>query len=115
MAIIRVFPAVKPPPRKAPPRPGAKVFPLHPEPWRKDAACATDPDPDAWFPEPGDDPGRAEHALDVCRTRCPVQLACRLYALIRPEHEGIWGGMTRNQRSRMLNESRRRGERGDVA
>jgi hypothetical protein len=119
MAIIRVFPIVKPPKvsRSSGGRPAseASLRPLQPEPWRKFAACLGH-DPEDWFPEPGDDPRRTADAQRVCRTECPVQTECLLYALARNERHGIWGGMTPRQRTRMVKEARaRRTAAGDVA
>lgn len=73
------------------------------------AACA-EPGLDAelWFPQKGAhglNSGRIAQAIAICNT-CPVQAACAEWAL--SQHvEGIWGGLTRNDR---LRERRRRRE-----
>lgn len=60
--------------------------------------CAT-VDPDIFFPEE-DLPGyedTVELAKSICRT-CPYLDSCRSYALSADE-QGIWGGMTKKERS----------------
>jgi hypothetical protein len=86
---------------------------LRVEQWKEHAACRDDPDPDAWFPDTGDE-DRKEHALNICRTRCFVRLDCLMSGLAYGER-GIWGGMTEKQRSTALNEVRRRKSAGNVA
>ena len=68
--------------------------------------------PDAWFPE-GNASGRPRHetigltmvneAKKLCLTSCPVLRDCREYALKHAEPDGIWGGMTPNDRKIALN------------
>lgn len=67
--------------------------------WRLHAACRHT-DPDTWFPTPGDNHTRNQ-ALRICRA-CPVQQQCAQYAFHIDATEGIWGGLTPNQRSRIL-------------
>jgi WhiB family redox-sensing transcriptional regulator len=40
---------------------------------------------------------REEEAKRVC-ARCPVQLACRAYALEAEEPYGVWGGLSEDER-----------------
>ncbi|AQT78303.1 hypothetical protein B1R94_02210 [Mycolicibacterium litorale] len=67
--------------------------------WRLQAACRSH-DPDLWFPERGDKRTKAA-ALRICRT-CPVIAACRDYALRTGQPDGIWGGLTQTQRTKLL-------------
>lgn len=66
------------------------------EDWVKDALCAQT-DPDMFFPEPG---RVAADAKQICAA-CDVREQCLAYALEHREREGIWGGKTPKQRSRM--------------
>lgn len=61
-------------------------------------------DPELWFPEKGD-ANRA--AIRFCG-QCPVQQACLRYALKTDQKYGIWGGLTADQRSRLLGRGRGR-------
>ena len=65
--------------------------------WMSDGAC-TQVGGDVWFADPGhNDLVRA--AKRVCAT-CPVQEACRDYALAEPDLMGVWGGLSKAQRQR---------------
>lgn len=73
------------------------------EHWSAEAACHDHPEPDLWYPTAGqggtDDIGVIE-ALHICAT-CDVRERCLEYALTHNE-PGIWGGLTENQRRRLL-------------
>lgn len=71
------------------------------EDWRADALCAQT-DPDMFFPEPG---RVAQDAKTIC-TRCPVRQQCLTYAINNRMNEGIWGGLTPKQRTRVPREHR---------
>ena len=58
--------------------------------WHARAACRDHPDPDLWFPGPGNN-RRAQSAVEICRS-CPVQIDCARYAADAGEQFGIWGG-----------------------
>ncbi|HHC08417.1 MAG TPA: WhiB family transcriptional regulator [Actinobacteria bacterium] len=76
--------------------------------WRAAAACAGAP-LDLFFPE-SDLPEAAAAALAVCAT-CDVREACLAFALATNQTEGIWGGMTADERRRLrrrLRDRRRR-------
>ncbi len=86
--------------------------------WKDHGACNSAPDPDAWFPEPGADVRHSERTQAAIRTcaQCFVRFDCLLSALARDEVYGIWGGMTRKQRIRLVRETReRQAEHGDAA
>jgi WhiB family transcriptional regulator, redox-sensing transcriptional regulator len=70
--------------------------------WMADAACAT-ADPDAWFPEKGENSFAAKR---ICRA-CEVRPECLEYALSRNERFGTWGGKTERER-RALQRQRER-------
>lgn len=79
-----------------------------PPAWVLDGVCAQT-DPDAWYWE-RNDPTSAErqiHARRICRTSCPVQRDCLLWALAHEEPYGIWGGTSAVQRRRMMRAYRR--------
>jgi WhiB family redox-sensing transcriptional regulator len=74
--------------------------------------------PDAWFP----DGNRGQSAYDersamnmvaeakrMCLTACPILLECREYALKHAEPDGVWGGMTPNERKIALGRPNSRG------
>lgn len=54
--------------------------------WEK-AACAGDPNQEAWFPFPSQS---FEYARDVCN-ECPIRTACGQYAEATGQ-SGVWGG-----------------------
>jgi WhiB family redox-sensing transcriptional regulator len=66
--------------------------------WRLEAGCAGSPDPDMFFPDRN---SSAVEALAICE-RCPVDLMCRAYAIEHQERDGIWGGLTEDQREQLL-------------
>ena len=68
--------------------------------WRHRATCR-DEDPELFFPVGTSGPALLQIAAakTVCR-RCPVVTECLTYALEHGE-EGIWGGMSEDER-RML-------------
>lgn len=79
--------------------------------WRDFAACYGK-NTDIFFPtgEAGRGGGISDHdiakAKAIC-ARCPVGDSCLQYALTKPERDGIWGGMTAEERR----EERRRWSR----
>jgi WhiB family transcriptional regulator, redox-sensing transcriptional regulator len=69
--------------------------------WWSLAACQH-ADPDIFFPISGSGPARAQlaGAKAVC-ARCPVRHECLRYALATGPVQGIWGGMTEEERRLM--------------
>lgn len=57
-------------------------------------ALCTQTDPDAFFPEKGQNPNRAKK---VC-ARCPIRTGCLTYALDNDIRFGVWGGTSENER-----------------
>ena len=55
--------------------------------------------PDAFFIDFKDTqaPEKMKNSKALCAT-CPIQLLCLEYALEAGEQDGIWGGLTRNER-----------------
>lgn len=71
------------------------------ESWAHQGLCVGQ-DPEIWFPKnEADEPV----AVRVC-VRCPVKRECAEYALRIKEAHGVWGGLTEQDRRRIL---RRRG------
>lgn len=71
------------------------------EPWRHKAACKNKPS-EWWFPDDGSRTHTTlkpenHHAIQICKT-CPVQQQCATWAITKPEHHGIWGALTAEQR-----------------
>ncbi len=72
--------------------------------WRVKALCRNQ-DPSVFF-HPDGERGKArrhrqEKAKEVC-AQCPVLLRCREHSLAFEEPFGIWGGLTEEERSRLL-------------
>ena len=76
----------------------APVFETIPAPgaWISRAACANEPT-DLFFPEDGEG---TELAKAICGG-CPVRAECIGYAVAIPSLDGIWGGLTRQERFRL--------------
>jgi len=73
--------------------------------WWSLAACQS-VDPDLFFPMSATNPARSELAAAkaVC-ANCPVQDECLQYALAAGQVQGIWGGMSEEER-RLLRQRR---------
>jgi WhiB family transcriptional regulator, redox-sensing transcriptional regulator len=66
--------------------------------WAERAACLAEP-PDLFFPiGASGPPEHVARAKAVC-LRCPVREQCLAYAL-ETAQQGIWGGLTEDERSR---------------
>jgi WhiB family transcriptional regulator, redox-sensing transcriptional regulator len=77
------------------------------EQWRSKAACL-DENTERFFPIGTSGPAvdQAEEAKAVCR-RCPVITQCLNWALETGQHDGIWGGMTEDERRALRRRQRR--------
>lgn len=75
--------------------------------WRTRAECR-DQDPELFFPTGTTGPAllQIEDALAVC-ARCPVVDACLQWALETNQEQGVWGGMTEDERRRWKRRSAR--------
>ena len=69
------------------------------QPWMDLALCAQ-VDPEAFFPEKGASPRAAKR---VC-TECPVRTQCLEYALANGERFGVWGGLSEQERRKLMRE-----------
>lgn len=58
--------------------------------------------PDMFFLDKGDrqGPEKIRISKELCGA-CPLQVLCLEYALEANEENGIWGGLTRNERNNM--------------
>jgi WhiB family transcriptional regulator, redox-sensing transcriptional regulator len=77
-----------------------KTLPPNPSPpdmWQDQAACFGI-DPDTFFPTSEDEAGPA---LAYC-TACPIRQTCLAWALKNGERYGVWGGLTEQQRRRVV-------------
>jgi len=76
--------------------------------WQHHAAC-TSHDPELFFPIGSASPALAqlERARQICRT-CPVQTPCLEWAISIGADDGIWGGLSEQER-RSLRRRQRRG------
>ena len=68
------------------------------EHWREGAACHDAPDVD-FFPAP-DDLGAITLAKAVCEN-CPVVDDCLTFAIETRQPDGIWGGLSAKERTRV--------------
>lgn len=78
--------------------------------WQADAACLG-VDTRIFFPPEGRRGVRhrsLENAAKRICAQCPVQLACRHYALQAHEAYGVWGGLTEDERRLLTAASTRR-------
>jgi WhiB family redox-sensing transcriptional regulator len=80
---------------------------VYPPDWRDDAACL-EVDPDLFFPDGDIRSARAQvkRAKLICRG-CPVTATCLNWALASSQEAGIWGGLTEDERRRLLRRGRR--------
>lgn len=70
--------------------------------WRSAAACRY-ADPDLFFPvsDSGKSLDQVSEAKAVC-AGCPARLACLAFALSTRQTHGIWGGLTEQERYRLM-------------
>jgi WhiB family transcriptional regulator, redox-sensing transcriptional regulator len=71
--------------------------PLPPDMWQDKAACYGI-DPDVFFPTSEEE---ASPALTFCSV-CGIRETCLAWALKNGERYGVWGGLTEQQRRRLL-------------
>jgi WhiB family redox-sensing transcriptional regulator len=66
--------------------------------WRAKGLCRRF-DPELWFPVGNSGPAQqqAQEAKSICQ-RCPVRLECLSWAMETGQREGVWGGMTEQER-----------------
>jgi WhiB family transcriptional regulator, redox-sensing transcriptional regulator len=78
--------------------------------WEHYAGCLGT-DPELFFPLGNTGPavGQAEEAKAVCRTSCPVVADCLRGALLRGEGDGVFGGMTVDERKALVRYASRHG------
>ncbi|MFE7675811.1 WhiB family transcriptional regulator [Streptomyces albidoflavus] len=69
--------------------------------WRYSAVCREE-DPELFFPIGNTGPAllQVEEAKAVCR-RCPVMEQCRQWALEVGQDDGVWGGLSEDERRAM--------------
>jgi WhiB family transcriptional regulator, redox-sensing transcriptional regulator len=75
--------------------------------WWTRAACAS-ADPELFFPISYSGPAlrQVARAKAIC-ARCPIQQECLSYALDAGSIQGVWGGMTEEERRRLARRKRR--------
>jgi len=66
--------------------------------WRRAAACQ-DAEPELFFPVSATtaSAGTVRRAKLICMS-CPVQAQCLSYAMAHRQEQGIWGGLTDDER-----------------
>jgi len=78
--------------------------------WRDDAACKG-LDTDIFFPATDTEAGAAKL---VC-AGCPVRSECLEWALLSRQEDGVWGGLTDNERRRLRRRRRDAARRAAAA
>jgi WhiB family redox-sensing transcriptional regulator len=75
--------------------------------WWARAACAS-ADPELFFPISYSGPAQRQvaRAKAIC-ARCPIRRECLSYALDAGPIQGVWGGMTEEERHRLARRERR--------
>ena len=95
---------------------GAEIVPRPPTPtndlwvWQMQAACrgmSSSHFFHPWGERGAEREARIERAKQVC-AHCPVVAMCREHALQVQEPYGIWGGLSEDERLKLLNRPRRR-------
>lgn len=88
-----------------------------PEEWQEAAACRT-ADSSVFF-HPAGERGNQHDAREAAAKRicaeCPVMAECGQAALARREQYGVWGGMTEDERRKILGQRRPGGRRPAAA
>ncbi|MEV0040093.1 WhiB family transcriptional regulator [Streptomyces sp. NPDC050804] len=76
--------------------------------WRHNAICREE-DPELFFPVGNTGPAllQIEEAKAVCR-RCPVMEQCLQWALEAGQNEGVWGGLSEDERRALKRRTARR-------
>lgn len=76
--------------------------------WQALGSC-NNMDPEFFFHPEGERGGprrrRIERAKRICQT-CPVIDECREYALVNHEPYGVWGGLSEEERNRIISAKR---------
>ncbi len=70
--------------------------------WAQTAAC-TGLESTIFYPATDEE---ADTAKAVC-AECPVRMDCLEHAIMRREHNGVWGGATEKERQRIIRRRRR--------
>lgn len=78
--------------------------------WQALAQCIL-AEPDEFFPDQG---VRADYAKGFCQS-CRVREACLMYAILKGETDGIWGGKTPRERQALTRSIRAGRDAEDVA
>ena len=75
--------------------------------WQHDAACVGK-DPELFFPIGADGPAldQTQQARQVC-AGCAVQCLCLEWAMLTGINDGVWGGLTENERRTLQRDLRR--------
>lgn len=74
--------------------------------WMERAYCRTVDNPDLWHGDNGIED--TTEAKRLCRTACPVANECLKFALDHDEREGVWGGMSAQDRMKLVYGNRRK-------
>ncbi|MFF7780408.1 WhiB family transcriptional regulator [Streptomyces tanashiensis] len=83
--------------------------------WRHNAVCREE-DPELFFPIGNTSPAllQIKEAKAVC-CRCPVMEQCLQWALEAGQDDGVWGGLSEDERRRMKRRAARQRSRNGEA
>ncbi|MFJ2847021.1 WhiB family transcriptional regulator [Streptomyces griseofuscus] len=83
--------------------------------WRHNAVCREE-DPDLFFPIGNTGPAllQIEEAKAVCHRRCPVIEQCLQWALESGQNDGVWGGLSEDERRSLKRRAARNRPRSAV-
>ena len=73
--------------------------------WEQEGSCRTFPT-EIFYPEDEESPRQSAKAKAICAS-CPVQTSCLEHSLLKREKDGIWGGLTTKERTRLVRQRRR--------
>ena len=73
---------------------------VHRPAWQKSAACRDTAGQIDWFASNAHRPPDIEAAKGVC-AHCPVRTQCEAFAMADPLLQGVWGGLTDQDRRRL--------------
>lgn len=77
-------------------------WPTIPRGWQYNAACREHTDADLWFPTIRSNPDRyaaaCAEAVTIC-AGCPVRAVCATVAITTRDDDGVWGGLTPEDRA----------------
>ena len=83
------------------------------ENWETRGSCRNNKyHPDLWFPTKNEE-FTTQLAIKICFS-CPVIMECRATSIARGEKNGVWGGLSEDQRQQMIKQQKREERRAAI-